>query len=149
LSLKRILALVIGCIGLLTVYLLQHYLDFYSMLIEFKVPQKLDYGMQQYTGPKLPFIFNKTMRYFVNDIFAICIIYALFQERKYTRFAFYVMIFGVLVLHPTYLYLIFEQPKGFSSAISHLHRIIMNPVLMMILIPAFYFQKKQSDTYTE
>ncbi len=142
-SLKRIAAIGFGGLGLLIVYMFHHYLDFYTVLVEWQAPTELEYGMLQYNGPKIPFIFNKTMRYFVNDLFAICIIYGLFQEKKYTQFSFYVMIFGVLFLHPTYLYLIFEQPKGFSSAISHLHRIIMNPVLMMILIPAFYFQKRQ------
>lgn len=140
-SLKRIFFILLGCVGLLLVYVGQEYLDFYSVLLEWKSPQKLDYGMQNAIPHKFAFVFNKTLRYFVNDFFAISIIYGLFQERKYIRFAFYVMIFGLFFLHPTYLLLRFTQPAGFSSAISHLHRIIMNPVLMMILIPAFYFQK--------
>jgi exosortase F-associated protein len=140
---KRILSILVGCLGLLAVYMGQEYLDFYGVLVEGHAPQKLDYGMQAVISDKLAFVFNKTMRYFVNDLFAIAIIYGLFQERKYIRFAFYVMLFGLFFLHPTYLYLRFAQPVGFSSAISHLHRIIMNPVLMMILIPAFYFQKWQ------
>ncbi len=142
-QLRRIIAIAIGCLGLLAVYMGQEYLDFYSVLIRFEAPEQLDYGMQGDIPDKTAFIFNKTMRYFVNDLFAIAILFGLFYEKKYTRFAFYVMIFGVLFLHPAYLYLIFTQPEGFSSAISHLHRIIMNPVLMMILIPAFYFQKWQ------
>ncbi|MDZ7846825.1 MAG: hypothetical protein U5L96_08670 [Owenweeksia sp.] len=52
------------------------------------------------------------------------------------------MFFGLFVLLPIYLYLYLQQPAGFSSMLSHLHRVVMNPVLMMLLIPAFAAQRR-------
>ena len=141
-SLQRWLYILGGGIGLGLVYLFQSYLDFYSVLFEFSTPKVLDYA--NYGHIDAPsFIVNKAFRYLLNDLFSIAIIYGIFYEKKYARFAMYVMFFGLLVLLPVYLVLFLMQPEGFSSMLSHLHRIVMNPVLMMLLIPAFFYQRKK------
>lgn len=139
--LKRGLLLITGALGLFAVYFFQDYLDVFSVLIYWEMPRKLDYTSDYQDFNKLSFIFNKASRYILNDLFAIFLIGGLFYERKYIRFSFYVMIFGLLTLLPLYIFLYFRQPEGFSSMLGHLHRIVMNPALMMLLIPAFYYQK--------
>lgn len=137
---RRIAFIIVGVIGLGLVYLFQNYLDFYSIIFEFRAPGRIDY-LHETEVQAFPFIVNKAIRYLLNDLFSIAIIYGLFYERKYARFAVYVMFFGLLVLLPIYLYIFLQQPEGFSSMLSHLHRVVMNPVLMMLLIPAFFYQK--------
>lgn len=138
---KRVLFIGGGMLGLVLVYLLQTKLDFYSLLFQFSAPQNVDYiNMQEI--PTVPFVVNKVLRYLLNDLFSIAIIYGLFFEKKYARFAMFVMFFGLFVLVPAYLILFLSQPAGFSSMLSHLHRVVMNPVLMMLLIPAFFYQRK-------
>ena len=137
---KRWVVLLLGCGGLFLVYFFQDYLDFYSIL-RGEVPDHLEYTSDFQNVNKVAFIVNKTLRYVINDLLAIAVIFGLFSEKKYTRFSFYVMLFGLLVLLPAYLSLYFIQPHGLSSLISHLHRIVLNPVLMMLLIPAFYYQR--------
>ncbi len=140
---KRIQLIVVGAVGLVLIYVFQSYLDFYSVFFRFSAPQYIDPSSVATVEP-LPFVVNKTLRYVANDLCAISLIYGLFYEKKYARFAFAVMIFGMLVLLPIYLALYINRPEGYSSMLSHLHRIVMNPVLMMLLIPAFYYQKKVS-----
>jgi exosortase F-associated protein len=146
-NLKRWVYLLIGGGGLFLVYLFQSYLDIYSILIEFKAPEYINYtsDYSSVTNPSA-YIVNKTFRYLLNDLFGIAIIYGLFGEKKYVKFAVYVLLFGLFILLPIYLSLFFLRPEGFTSMIGHLHRIILNPVLMMLLIPAFYYQKKISTT---
>lgn len=141
LSYHSIFFVLLGCGGLFTIYLFQDYLDFYSLL-SLKWPSKLDYSPQAQNVDVIPFVINKVFRYIFNDLFAICIIYGFFKEKKYMSFSFFVMIFGMVILLPTYIVFFLHRPEGFSSMISHLHRIVMNPVLMMLLIPAFFYQKK-------
>lgn len=141
-TLKRWFYIMLGLFGLFLVYLFQDFLDFHSMLFKARLPQKLDYATSYADTETFPFVVNKVGRYFFNDLFSISIIYGIFGEKKYARFAMYVMFFGLLVLLPIYLWLYLSQPAGFSSMISHLHRVVMNPVLMMLLIPAFFFQRK-------
>lgn len=141
-TLSRWFYITLGMAGLFLVYLFQDYLDFHSILFKAKFPQKLDYAASYSDTETFPFVVNKVGRYLFNDMFSISIIYGIFGEKKYARFAMYVMFFGLLVLLPIYLWLYLAQPAGFSSMISHLHRVVMNPVLMMLLIPAFFFQRK-------
>lgn len=140
-TLRRLLFIGGGVLGLALVYLLQSRLDFYTLLFEFKIPQPMDYAALEVI-PTVPFIVNKVLRYLFNDLFSIAIIYGLFYERKYARFAMYVMFFGLFVLVPIYIALYLSQPEGFSSMLGHLHRVVMNPVLMMLLVPAFFYQRK-------
>ncbi len=130
----------VGAAGLFLVYFFQNYLDFYSLL-QLKAPRELNYQASFQEVEYSPFILNKALRYLCNDLFSIALIFAIFGERKYVRFAVWVMLFGLLVLLPIYLLLYLSQPEGFSSMLSHLHRVVMNPVLMLLLIPAFFAQR--------
>jgi exosortase F-associated protein len=87
------------------------------------------------------FLVNRTVRFLLNDAFAIGLIYALFMERKYVIFALYVQAAGVVLFLIPYfvLKLYFQSYNG--PLISFLHRIILNPTLLMLLIPAFYYQR--------
>ncbi len=139
---KRLAFITLGCLGLGLAYVFQEYLDAYSVLFEFSFPKKLEYTAHFTEVETFPFVVNKVFRYLVNDLFSIAIIYGLFFEKKYARFAFWVMAFGLVVMLPAYLVIYLNRPEGFSSMLSHLHRVVMNPVLMMLLIPAFFYQKK-------
>ena len=72
----------------------------------------------------------------------IVVIYALFYECKYVIFAIFVQLFGLLVLLPSYLIAKWHYPGYNGPMINYLHRLTLNPVLLMLLIPVFMFQKK-------
>ena len=82
------------------------------------------------------------LRYLLNDLFAISIIHGLFRDKSITRFSFLVMGFGLVVLLPLYFFLYLSDVPGYNSMISHLHCLVLNPVLMMLLIPALWHQQR-------
>ena len=89
------------------------------------------------------FIFNKTFRFIINDLSVILLIYVLFENIQLIKIAFAIQIFGLLIILPLYFYfkLTFEGTSEISSPLlSFVHRIIVNPILMLLLIPAFYYQ---------
>lgn len=90
------------------------------------------------------FLINRTFRFLLNDAFAIGLIYALFPERKYVIFAVQVQIIGMIVFLLPYFVLKIYWPRYNGPLISFLHRLILNPTLLMLLIPAFYYQRKKS-----
>lgn len=142
---QRFIALAIGALGLFFTYLFQSSLDIYSWIFEFKPSQYGHYTSDFGSVTNRPaFVMNKIFRYLLNDGFSLAVIYGLFGEKKYVKFAVYVLIFGLFVLLPIYLLIFLYQPEGFTSMLSHLHRIVFNPVLMMMLIPAFYYQRNIS-----
>lgn len=132
----------IGLIGLACVYIFHQELNIYAWVHGYHETWTDSWGTFRSTPP-VQTILNKSVRYLLNDLFSILIIQGLFQNKKYTQFAVAVLVFGLIVLLPIYFSLVFYAPSGFSSMISHLHRIIMNPVLMMLLIPYFYFMDRE------
>ncbi len=87
------------------------------------------------------FLINRAMRFLINDALAVGLIYALFAERKYVIFSLYVQIAGVFLFLIPYFILKLYFPGYNGPLISFLHRLVLNPTLLMLLIPAFYYQK--------
>ena len=131
----RISIIIFSCLGLLLIFLFQkfNYADLFGIT-------------EQNTSAYFQFSFNKVVRFLLNDSLTVLIIYGLFFERKYVLFALLVQAFGLFVLLPSYLlinYYFFDETKGW---LSYLHRLTLNPVLLMLLIPTFYFQKTYHDS---
>ena len=93
-------------------------------------------------------ILNKVLRYLVNDMAALGIIYALFAKPSYVRLGWWIMWFGLGFLLPLYYLGLWLLPPSQGIALSYLHRLVMNPVLLMLLIPALYYQHSISSKST-
>lgn len=116
--------------GLAGVYLFQRY-DFSAL-----------FGTS--FNPLHRFLINRTVRFLLNDILAIALIYALFEERKYVIFSVWVQIAGMILFLLPYFLLKIYFPSYNGPLISFIHRLILNPVLLLLLIPAFYYQRHQA-----
>jgi exosortase F-associated protein len=97
-------------------------------------------------GKTAMFLVNRSIRFLLNDVFAIGLIYAIFVQRKYVIFSLWVQVAGmVLILIPYFILKIFFI--GYNGPlISFLHRLVMNPTLLILLIPAFYYQQSIART---
>jgi exosortase F-associated protein len=117
----------VSLVGLLVIYLFQR-TDISSI-----------FGINGYM-PR--FIFNRSVRFLLNDICAMGIIYALFQQRKYLIFALWVQVAEILLFLIPYFLIRANFPAYNGVLISFLHRLIFNPILLLLLIPAFYYQRR-------
>ena len=108
--------------------------------------QKLDPAGAIYPGLSgiNKFLINRTIRFLLNDAFMIGLIYALFAEKKYVVFALWVQLAGVILFLLPYFVLKIYYPGYNGPMISYLHRLILNPTLLLLLIPAYYYQKKMA-----
>ncbi len=88
------------------------------------------------------FIINRSIRFILNDALAILLIYALFYERKYVVFSVWVQLFGMVFVLIPYFILKFNFPSYNGPLVSFLHRLVLNPTLLLLLIPAFYYQRR-------
>jgi exosortase F-associated protein len=117
--------------GLLMIYVFQR-ADFYSILFK---PE---------SHSNLAFIVNKSVRLIVNDVLCLVLIYALFEEKKYVALASWVLLFELFIVMPFYFWikLKMEGDSEISSPLlSQIHRLVVNPMLMGILIIGLYYQK--------
>lgn len=127
-SVRRLIIGVISIAGLILVFIFQRF--------EWSTWLGLTFE------PTGKFIFNRTIRFLLNDAFAIGLIYALFAERKYVIFSLYVQVAGVVLFLIPYFILKLYLPHYNGPLISFLHRLVLNPTLLMLLIPAFYYQRR-------
>jgi exosortase F-associated protein len=87
------------------------------------------------------FIINRSIRFIINDALAILLIYTLFYDRKYVVFAVWVQLAGMVFVLIPYFVLKFNYPGYNGPLLSFLHRLVLNPTLLLLLIPAFYYQR--------
>ena len=95
-------------------------------------------------SPNVIFIINRTIRLILNDLACFLIIFAIFKERKYLKIAFWVFLLELLIILPAYLIikLTIEGDSEISSPLlSQVHRLIVNPMLMILLIAGFFYQQ--------
>lgn len=134
---KRMVGIAVALLILLLVYVLQQFS--YAGLANVLLPESLSimhpYGV---------FIFNRTIRLIINDGACMLLIWNLFGQVKYLKAAFVVFLIELFILLPLYFVvkLNLEGTSEISSPLlSQIHRIIVNPLLMLILIVGFYYQK--------
>jgi exosortase F-associated protein len=94
--------------------------------------------------PWLHFTVNRIMRILLNDAGMILIINAIFADRDVLRLALLIQAIDLFILLP--LYLVLKLPtEGVSELsspfLSQFHRLIVNPILMILLIPALHYQR--------
>lgn len=88
------------------------------------------------------FYFNRTIRFLVNDGLTILLIWALFGKRRYVLFSIWVQVFGFFIFLLPYFALKSFYPSYNGPLLSFIHRLILNPTLLLLLIPAFYYQER-------
>jgi exosortase F-associated protein len=89
----------------------------------------------------LLFLLNKFLRFIINDLLTVGLIHLIFKRWIFTRFSIYVLMVSLTTILPLYMlgYLL-----GYQNVImAMLHRLTMNPTILLLLIPAFYFQVKK------
>lgn len=106
--------------------------------------QGLNYVQGFNMSANTTFVANRTIRLIFNDSLCMILIAALFQKRAYLKLAGIIFLIELLIILPAYLLikLSMEGPSEISSPLlSPIHRMIVNPLLMIILIAAFYYQR--------
>ncbi len=134
-AVKKNLFIALALTGLFLVYVFQRfdYLGFLCNLLGVNQP-----------SATASFVVNRSLRLIVNDLLSIVLIQSLFSEARFTRLAFLVFLGELFILLPIYLMvkLNAEGPTEISSPMYQpLHRMIVNPLLMIILIAGFYYQR--------
>jgi exosortase F-associated protein len=128
---KRIAAGAIGVAGLALVFVLQR-----TDVLELVTDHRF--------SAEIHFTVNRFSRILFNDAFMLMVLYGLFSDTKILKLALWIQLIDLFILFPVYLLakLLWEGDAEISSPfLSQFHRLIVNPTLMILLIPAVYYQK--------
>lgn len=84
-----------------------------------------------------------SLKYFLNSIVSIGIIHCAFMEEENTKFSVKIYLIAFVVLIVAFFGLIFFEPENSTRLLFYIRRFLMHPLLVLILIPAFYYQELQ------
>jgi exosortase F-associated protein len=134
-STRTIIILVLGLIGLALVYIFQR--SNYSLALLQAM------GVEE-PSEKLVFIISKIVRLLLNDLICFFMIYSIFKERSCRQVAAFVFVVELFVVLPIYLVLklnIEGTSELSTPMLSFIHRLIINPTLMILTGLALGYQK--------
>ena len=95
----------------------------------------------------LPFVLNRLLRLLLNDSFCLVLFVVIFnrrQELKLASFVFAVELFLILPLYLVFKLSIEGDTEISTPLLSFIHRLIVNPLLMIILLVGLLYQRYQT-----
>lgn len=82
-----------------------------------------------------------SLRFFLNTLISLAVLWVLFGQRDILKISsiIYLAIFTVLIV--AFSLLIQSDAEGGHMALFYVRRFLIQPIFLLLLIPAFYFQK--------
>lgn len=112
-------------------------------LLLFYVFQKNFFAYLELNSPGFShFVTKKVVRFLINDFLMLGVIYGLFRKLEYLKLAVIIQLFGLVFFLIPYLTIKAYHPHYNGPLISFLHRLVLNPLLLILLIPALFYQQK-------
>ncbi len=112
----------------------------------------IDYYRSEYahlTFPEMNVIklfLSYGFRFYINTVLSLFILYILFKDTKIVKFSILLyMILGSITMIAFFFVLNFFADES-KMTLFYIRRFIIQPVFILLLIPAFYYQKVQSST---
>jgi exosortase F-associated protein len=108
----------------------------------------ISFFKSEFYHKQLPFFYqgklflNLLFRYLLNSVVSLTIIYFLFKEKQLLKLSFYLYTVLFLILIVIFFgYLNYTKNPDFMI-LFYIRRFLIQPVLLVLFIPAFYYQKK-------
>lgn len=81
------------------------------------------------------------LRYVLNTILSLILVYALFQDYEILKFSAIVYCFFLLILFGMFFIILNHFPGG-NWLLFYVRRFIIQPIFVLLFIPAFYYQQQ-------
>jgi exosortase F-associated protein len=85
-------------------------------------------------------------RYSINTSVSLTIIYLLFNNKGLLKFSLGIYLVAFIILLPIYYHYIYIEFEGGYLAAFYIRRFLIQPLLLLLLVPAFYYQQMIQDS---
>jgi len=89
----------------------------------------------------LKLTFFTSLRYILNSIISIGIIYLFFKDKSIVKFSALVYAIAYIILVLIFLYFVINPRQEDYYLFFNFRRFLIQPVLLLLLLPAFYYYK--------
>lgn len=132
--------IILGLVGVLAMVRLYEYRFFYDPFMYFF---ERAYQSGETINYSFGMFFNVFLRFLVNTFISLLILWVAFQSRGIIKFAGIIYAGFFIVLFPLFVYLMHHvQPQDYLAAF-YVRRFLAHPLLILILLPAFYYYRLQ------
>ena len=83
--------------------------------------------------------FFTTLRYILNSILSLGIIYLFFKDRSIVKFSLCLYVIAYVVLMLFFLYFVVHPKQEDAYLFFNFRRFLIQPIFLILLIPAFYY----------
>lgn len=88
--------------------------------------------------------FFTTLRYCLNTIISLAILFVFFKSKSAIKFSSLVYALAYIVLILAYLYFVINPRQEDYYLFFNVRRFLIQPIFLLLLIPAFYYHKLKS-----
>ncbi|MCB0465727.1 MAG: exosortase F system-associated protein [Aequorivita sp.] len=116
---------------------------FYDPLLEFF---KMDYKTSPLpTMDMFSLLTGVVFRFFMNTILSLAIIWLVFKDKEIIKFSAILYGFLFVILFAAFSFIVFtSEETGGHMVLFYVRRFLIQPLFLLLLLPAFYFQKYKS-----
>ena len=140
------IVIILGLVGVLALVRLYEYRFFYDPFMyffetAFRSGETINYSSDMF--------FNLFLRFLVNALISLLILWVAFRSRGIIKFAGIIYAIFFAVLFPLFIYLMHHvHPEDYFAAF-YVRRFLAHPLLILILLPAFYYYRLTTGVKNE
>ena len=82
-----------------------------------------------------------TLRYVLNSVISLGIIYLFFKDKSIVKFSIAVFTIAYVILIALFLYYVIHPRQEDYYLFFNFRRFLIQPILLLLLLPAFYYYK--------
>ncbi|WP_299337208.1 exosortase F system-associated protein [uncultured Psychroserpens sp.] len=82
-----------------------------------------------------------TLRYVLNSVISLGIIYLFFKDKSIVKFSILVYVIAYLILMVFFLYFVINPSQDDYYLFFNFRRFLIQPIFLLLLVPAFYYYK--------
>ncbi|WP_460218038.1 exosortase F system-associated membrane protein [Psychroserpens sp. MEBiC05023] len=82
-----------------------------------------------------------TLRFVLNTLISLGIIYLFFKDKSIVKFSTYIYLVAYIILLAFFLYFVIHPRQEDYYLFFNFRRFLIQPILLLLLVPAFYYYK--------
>ncbi len=113
---------------------------FYDPFLDYFKESFIKKDVPEFDSGKL--LLHQVIRYGINTFISLVLLKVIFKKNQYVKVSGFLFLVMLLILLPVYFFLLHNNPESNLLTIFYIRRFLIHPLLVFILIPAFYYQMK-------
>ncbi|MAZ71834.1 MAG: exosortase F system-associated protein [Flavobacteriaceae bacterium] len=134
----KILLILLGVVLLVLIRVYEESL-FYDPLLKFFKTEHTTQPLPAFNFGKL--LLHTILRFIINSLISLGIIWVIFQQKEVMKFSIVLYGFFLLLLAITFVILLHTSEAGQHLPLFYVRRFLIQPLFLLLLIPAFYLQR--------